>query len=345
MPAVSIIIAAQNAGDTLAATLRSVLGQALEDFEVIVVDDGSTDATASVAARTGDQRVQVLSISRGGASAARNAGLSAAKGRYVTFLDADDLWTQDKLGAQRDALVRSHSAAVAYSWTMLIDTRGGYLFAKRPSRYRGNVHRDLLVNLFLGSGSNIMIDRDRLRTDLRFDESLAVAEDWDLQLRLAREHEFVYVPAYQILYRLVPGSRSSRTDELCRVMPAIAQRELLFEQDPSRLARRATAMIQNYICLQDILRSSQHLDLRAAKRHWAAAVVAPHRLFQPRCYALLGLFVGLSLVPPERRGPAVHRMLRLYGKIFGRAARAAHAKLAASLAPRPDREWILSTSE
>jgi glycosyltransferase involved in cell wall biosynthesis len=330
LPAVSVIVAARDAGDTLAATLRSVLGQGIADFEVIVVDDGSTDATASVAAHTGDPRVKVLSTSRRGASAARNAGLSAAKGRYVTFLDADDLWTPDKLGAQRDTLARNHSAAVAYSWTMLIDTRGGYLFAKRPSRHRGNVHRDLLTDLFLGSGSNIMIDRDRLRTDLRFDESLAIAEDWDFQLRLAREHEFVNVPAYQILYRLAPGSRSSQTDELDKVMHEIAQRELLLEQDPSHLARRATAMIHDYICLQDTLRSNGHLDLRAAKRHWVAAVAAPHRLLQPRCYALLGLLVVVSLVAPERRGPAVQRMLRLYGKTFGRAARAAHAKLAVS---------------
>ena len=114
------------------------------------------------------------------------------------------------------------------------------------------------------------------------------------------------------------------------MMHAIVQRELLFEQDPSRLARRATAMIHDYMCQQDILRLNQHLDVGAAKRHWAAAVGTPHRLLQPRCYALLGLLVVVSLVAPERRGPAIHRMLRLYGKIFGRAARAAHAKLAVS---------------
>jgi hypothetical protein len=113
-------------------------------------------------------------------------------------------------------------------------------------------------------------------------------------------------------------------------MHEIAQRELRFEEDPSRLARRATAMIHDYICLQDTLRLNGDLDLRAAKRHWAAAIVAPHRFLQPRCYALLGLLVVVSLVAPERRGRAVQRMLRLYGKTFGRAAQAVHAKLAAS---------------
>src|SRR5262249_811391 len=144
------------------------------------------------------------------------------------------------------------------------------------------------------------------------------------------EHEFVNVPAYQILYRLVPGSRSSRTDELDRVMHEIAQRELLFEEDPSRLARRATAMIHDYIRLQEHLPSNGHLYLRAANPPWATGVVAPHRLFQPRCYALLGLLVVVSLMAPERRGPAVQRILRLYGKTFGRAARAAYAKLVSS---------------
>jgi len=319
-PLVSVIIAARNARDTVPATLRSVLRQTLDDIEVIVIDDGSTDGTWEVAAACGDRRVSVQTTPGRGASAARNLGLAVAKGRYVSFLDADDLWTPDKLSGQWTALVDNQSAVVAYSWTILIDECGEYLFAKNPSRYTGNVHRDLLTDLFLASGSNIMIDRERVRGDLRFDESLAIAEDWDFQLRIAREHDFIYVPAYQILYRLVHGSRSARAEQLATTMCEVAKRELTFESRSGDVAPRVDATIHEYIALQCLLRGTEPLGLRTAARHWAAAMADPSRLFNPRAYLTLALLAALSLVSRRRRRPAVQRLLRLYGRMSGRAA-------------------------
>jgi glycosyltransferase involved in cell wall biosynthesis len=244
------------------------------------VDDGSTDGTAAVARGMGDERVAVHSGPARGASAARNLGSAVASGRYVSFLDADDLWTADKLRAQREQLIASESATVAYSWTILIDGDGEYLFAKPPSHYAGNVHRDLLTDLFLASGSNIMIDRARLRSDVRFDESLGIAEDWEWQLRLAREHEFVPVPAYHVLYRLVPGSRSARATELTTIMSAIARQELAFEPDADGLRGTVDAMIHEYVALQCVLRAADAIDLRTAFAHWAATIADRRRLAQ-----------------------------------------------------------------
>ena len=320
MPLVSVIIAARNAEATLATTLGSVLRQTETDLEVLVVDDGSTDATAAVARGMGDQRISVHSEPGRGASAARNLGLAVASGRYVSFLDADDLWTDDKLRAQREHLVASESAVVAYSWTILIDGDGEYLFAKPPSHYAGNVHRDLLTDLFLASGSNIMIDRARLRSDVRFDESLGIAEDWEWQLRLARDHEFVPVPAYQILYRLVPGSRSARATELTTIMSAIARQELAFERDADGLQRPVDAMIHEYVALQCVLRATDAIDLRTALAHWAATIADRRRLAQPRTYTTLGLLAALAILPANRRAPALRRLLRFWGKAFGNTA-------------------------
>jgi len=318
MPLVSVVIAARNARATLSSTLRSVLGQTLDDIEVIVVDDGSTDGTAVLAAEVGDARVSVRSIGGHGASAARNVGVAAATARYVSFIDADDLWTPEKLRAQWEALVRDPSAAVAYSWTILIDERGDYLFAKTPSRYAGNVHRDLLTDLFLGSGSNVMVDRERIGAELRFDEALHVAEDWEFQLRLARMGPFTYVPAYQVFYRLVPSSRSAQPELLESTMSRIAERELAFEDGRSDLARRVDTMIHEYIALQCLTRASGALDLRSAARHWRAAALHPGWLFEPRAYFILGMLVALAVMPPKRRVPGVQRLLRLYGRTIGR---------------------------
>jgi glycosyltransferase involved in cell wall biosynthesis len=320
MALVSVIIAARNAEATLATTLGSVLRQTEADLEVLVVDDGSTDGTAGVAHGIGDRRVSVHASLARGASAARNLGLAAASGRYVSFLDADDLWTADKLRAQRERLDAVTSATVAYSWTILIDGDGEYLFAKPPSHYAGNVHRDLLTDLFLASGSNIMIDRARLRSDVRFDESLGIAEDWEWQLRLAREHEFVPVPAYHVLYRLVPGSRSARATELVTIMSAIARRELAFERDADGLRRTVDATIHEYVALQCVLRAADAIDLRTALAHWAATIADRRRLAQPRTYAFLGLLAALAILPADRRAPALRRLLRSWGKMFGNTA-------------------------
>jgi hypothetical protein len=328
MPLVTVIIAARDACETLPSTLRSVLHQTLEDIEVIVVDDGSTDETAAIAHGTGDRRVVVQSIAPRGASAARNLGFSLARSRYVTFLDADDLWTTDKLRSQQQALSRHESATVAYSWTILIDSEGRYLFAKRPSQYEGNVHRDLLMDFFLGSGSNLMLDRQRMKTEILHDESLTVAEDWDFQLRLARDHEFVCVPAYQVLYRLVPGSRSDQPGEIEQTMSQIAAREIEFVRDPTGVAAHTACGIHDYIALQNLVRPKEPPKLRPAAGHWAMASLAPHRLIQPRTYGMLCTLVGLSLVPAKRRGDALRRLLRFYGKLSNRAARLAYAKFA-----------------
>jgi hypothetical protein len=245
----------------------------------------------------------------------------------VTFLDADDLWTTDKLGSQQQALFRHESASVAYSWTILIDSDGRYLFAKRAAHYEGNVHRDLLMDLFLGSGSNLMIDRKRMKNDILYDESLSVAEDWDFQLRLARDHEFVCVPAYQVLYRLVSGSRSDQAGQIERTMGQIAARETQFVRDPTGVAAYTACVIHDYIALQNLVRPKEP-ELRSAAGHWAMASLAPHRLIQLRTYGMLCTLVGLSLVPAKRRGDALRRLLRFYGKLSNRAARLAHAKFA-----------------
>jgi glycosyltransferase involved in cell wall biosynthesis len=109
-PRISVIVPAFNAKATLAETLASIAAQSLQPLEVIVVDDGSIDGTAAVARSSGMARV--ISQANGGVAVAFNTGVAAAQGDYVTFLDADDLWTDEALEAQAIAL-RNHPAATA----------------------------------------------------------------------------------------------------------------------------------------------------------------------------------------------------------------------------------------
>ena len=115
MPTISVVIPAYNAEHTILDTIKSVQQQTFSDYEIIVINDGSEDRTLELVEQVEDSRVKVFSYSNGGLSTARNRGIARATGEYITFLDADDLWTPDKLEAQLAALQKHPEAGVAYS--------------------------------------------------------------------------------------------------------------------------------------------------------------------------------------------------------------------------------------
>jgi glycosyltransferase involved in cell wall biosynthesis len=209
MPKISVIIPAYNGEQTIKETIKSVLSQTLSQFEIIVINDGSQDKTLEVVSSILDPRLKVLSYPNAGVSVSRNRGISQAGGDYVSFLDADDLWTPDKLESQLKALQANPQAAVAYSWTDWIDESGQFLRSGGHISVNGDVYAKLLLRDFVESGSNPLIRRQALTEVGGFDKSLNLAADWDMWLRLAARYEFVAVPSSQILYRVSPNSMSS----------------------------------------------------------------------------------------------------------------------------------------
>ncbi len=218
MPLVSVVIPVYNGESTLQATLDSVLTQTLTNFELIVVNDGSTDGTADLLATVQDDRLHVHHYPNKGLAASRNRGMRLATGTYISFLDADDLWTSDKLARQVAALEQLPTAAVAYSWTDYIDADGEFLQSGTHVSATGQVFSELLTLNFIESGSNVLIRREALEQVGGFDETLTAAEDWDMWLRLAQQYEFVPVPAAQVLYRRVNSMSSNviRQERECR---------------------------------------------------------------------------------------------------------------------------------
>jgi glycosyltransferase involved in cell wall biosynthesis len=209
MPNISVIIPVYNAEETIKDTIESVLSQTYSQFEIIVINDGSQDKTLEIVSRILDPRLKVLSYPNAGVSVSRNRGISQAAGDYVSFLDADDLWTADKLETQLKSLQANPQAAVAYSWTDWIDESGQFLRSGGHITVNGDVYAKLLLRDFVESGSNPLIRRQALTEVGGFDESLNLAADWDMWLRLAARYEFVAVPSSQILYRVSPNSMSS----------------------------------------------------------------------------------------------------------------------------------------
>jgi cellulose synthase/poly-beta-1,6-N-acetylglucosamine synthase-like glycosyltransferase len=209
MPRVSVIIPAYNADRTILETVRSVQAQTLSDFELIVIDDGSTDRTRERLAVVTDPRLQIHSYDNGGLPTARNRGIALATGEFVAFLDADDRWTPEKLECQVAALEARADAGVAYSWTRFVDESGRHLYAQRPVFFEGDVYRQLLVSNFTCSGSNILVRRPALEATGGFDSSLEASADWEHCVRLAARWAFVVVPRHQVLYRQSARSMSS----------------------------------------------------------------------------------------------------------------------------------------
>ncbi|MBP0012702.1 MAG: glycosyltransferase [Roseofilum sp. SBFL] len=214
MPLISVIIPAYNSEKTIAETVESVLKQTFADFELIVINDGSTDGTLEVLSRIQDPRLKVFSHPNAGSNPSRNRGFAQSSGEYIAFLDADDLWTPDKLEAQLNALQENPQAAVAHSWCNLIDesskflSRGGYCTAN------GDVYPHLLLVDILENGSNPLIRREALNKVGAFDESLPAGQDWDLYLRLAAQYHFITVERPQISYRISSHSLSSNVVKL-----------------------------------------------------------------------------------------------------------------------------------
>src|SRR5271170_1724815 len=114
-PVFSVVIPVFNGGEYLERAIASVLRQTLRDFEVIVVDDGSTDGAVDRAMLIKDSRLTILSQPNAGAPTALNRGVSAARGEYIAFLDADDLWAPDKLQRQAESLIAHPEVDVTFT--------------------------------------------------------------------------------------------------------------------------------------------------------------------------------------------------------------------------------------
>ncbi|MBE9011664.1 glycosyltransferase family 2 protein, partial [Pseudanabaenaceae cyanobacterium LEGE 13415] len=207
-----VIIPAYNAEGTILETIQSVRSQTFQDLEIIVINDGSTDKTLEVLQHIKDDRLKIFSYSNGGLPTARNRGITRAQGEFVSFLDADDLWTSDKLERQYIALQNCSNADIAYSWfvCMVEDEQATAFIKGNPVPFVGYVYPQLLLGNFVGNGSNILIRRSAIAAIGEFDPSLKSCEDWDYYLRAAVHSNFVLVPDYQVIYRKAAGSMTSK---------------------------------------------------------------------------------------------------------------------------------------
>lgn len=182
-PLVSIIIPTYNRGWILKEAINSVLAQDFTDFELIVVDDGSTDKTQDIL-NTYNEDIIALRQNNQGVSAARNAGIALASGRFIAFLDSDDLWLPKKLSAQIDFFKSNRDALICQTDEIWIRNGVRVNPKKRHKKFSGDLFKRSL-SLCLISPSAVMIKRSLFEEVGVFDETLPACEDYDLWLRIS----------------------------------------------------------------------------------------------------------------------------------------------------------------
>jgi glycosyltransferase involved in cell wall biosynthesis len=208
MSGVSVVIPTRNRSAQLATTLRSVLWQSDVVLEVIVVDDGSTDATPEVVAAARDSRVTLVRRDEPhGPAAARNLGAGRATGEWVGFVDDDDVWAPDKLARQLGAADAADRGWV-YGGVVAVGERLAIVSGNPPPSPEAVMAVLPRSNPVPGGGSNVILRRDLFEGVGGFDERFTPCEDWELWARLTRHGPPAAVPEPLMGYRLHAGATS-----------------------------------------------------------------------------------------------------------------------------------------
>ena len=253
MPQASIIVPAYNTAVTLTETLASLLSQTHDDFEIIIVDDGSQDETPAIArAHATDPRVRVIRQENRGLAGARNTGIAAARGEFVGFCDADDLWLPEKLATHVRHLQAEPDVAISYSGSAMIDEGGRLMRVRQSPRLRDVTAAHVLKRNPIGNGSAAVMRKSALldlayrpvfetKRDWVFDETFRQSEDIEcwLRLMLTTDWQIAGVPGLLTRYRIHATGLSAALDRQLQAWERMADK--LRPLNPDFFARHEAA--------------------------------------------------------------------------------------------------------
>ena len=301
-PSVSVVIPAWNRAASIVAAIDSVLAQSWRDFELIVVDDGSTDGTLAAAAAVADPRLRLVPAPHNlGAAGARNLGATQARGAWIAFQDSDDEWLPRKLEKQMARLLAPGAAYVGGYCGLLtlgwLDDAPGdrlrlrYVPDAAISPADGDILGPLLMRNMI-STQTLVVRRDRFHDLGGFDPDTTPIEDWDFVIRLAQTGPIAFVDEPLVQQRFSANSITrDRARALASIERVLAKNAAAFARHPAALARQCQVVAGGH---------RRAGDLAAARRWMARARRAdPGRV---KLWAMsLGL-AGLGLLPGRRRG-------------------------------------------
>lgn len=240
---VSVILPTYNRADLIGRSIQSVLAQTYRDFELIIVDDGSTDNTEEVVRTFDDRRMGYLRHPKNqGAAAARNTGIKMAGGSYIAFQDSDDEWLPPKLEKQLALFDQDKEGNLGMVLCERLWVKGHRQLREAPRTDQLN-HKKLLSYLgaYVVATPQYLLKRDITETELHFDENLRAYEDWDFMVRISRICRLDYVK--EVLIR----SYEQRGGHFIEaVSNSVAAREALFRKYADELRVRPRALSLSY---------------------------------------------------------------------------------------------------
>jgi len=254
-PLVSVVLPTYNRWPMIAEAVESVLAQTFRDFELVVIDDGSTDNTTRLLSSC-DSRLRVLSQPHTGVAAARNAGVARSRGKYIAFLDSDDLWLPAKLAIQTDFMEQNSQMQICQTEEIWIRDGMRLNPKMRHRKPSGDIFQRSL-ELCLVSPSAVMMTKELFDLTGGFDESFPVCEDYDLWLRIAVGH-----PVYLIDSPLVT-KRGGHVDQLSRSLWGMDRFRVLAI---AKLLRDGLAGEKKQWALDSLRQKTSILAAGAAKR-------------------------------------------------------------------------------
>lgn len=297
MPTVSIIVPTYNRAAYILEALDSVFVQTYSDYEIIVVDDGSTDNTAEVLKTLVDQdKIHYVHQENGGESAARNHGIRLAQGKYIAFLDSDDLFLPSKLEKQVTFLDDHPDIGFVQSWYSKFNDAGEQLGVRNTSIFSGWVYpKILLFWAVLMAVPCVLVRREVLAEIGGFDENQYWGPDLDLWRRITKKHPVGVIPEVLSKIRVHPGNLSANKLDAVKWFERYLQKS--FDDDPNLgwvFCRRVWSKM--YCNVGDnVLSSVNSLDMERVRKFYLLSI----RFWPFQLKAYLG-FAG-SILPSKVR--------------------------------------------
>jgi len=296
-PLVSVILPTYNRALLLPRAIKSVLNQTYKNFELIIIDDNSTDNTKKIVDGFKDKRIKYIRYKvNKGAAASRNTGIKLAKGEYIAFQDSDDEWLPEKLEKQMKVFENlSSKYGVIYSaYWRLSNGRKKYLPFFNLNKREEDIHKNLLGACFVAMVT-IVCRKECFKKVGFFDEKLPRHEDWELAIRLSKKYLFKYInePLTNV-YHQSKNSISSNADAL------IKSTEMIVEKYKEDIKKEQGLLSEYYFTIGNMFFAKE--DFENGKRYFIKAktlnpltirflICAPIIIFVPRLYVKLLLFI------------------------------------------------------
>jgi glycosyltransferase involved in cell wall biosynthesis len=265
---VSVVIPAYNAARVIEPTLRSVMGQTHDALDIVVVDDGSKDATAAAvrALAAEDGRIRLVQQANGGVCSARNRGIAAAAADYVALLDADDLWAPTKIEKQLARLqAAGPDVGLCYTQFVIVDGEGRITGVDPAPRPEGRVLREICRRNFVGHGSSPLIPKRILEEVGMFDlDQIQGCEDLRLYFRIAERYEFAVVQEPLVGYRMVPGSATSNARKMLASWRSVAEEMLAKHPECAREIAENDRTMQMWMVRASLINGHRRQALKSA---------------------------------------------------------------------------------